>query len=148
MSSAIKTSNNHDNLESKVFRKLARKTDEVEVYSHAHAERIAVLADEIGKALNLAPKDRQSLRAAGLLHDLGEASMRRDYLKRPSSLTDEERLDLARHPIIGEQEAAKAFHEGMVAPGLRSFTPASRTRWKNRSRSARSNQNPQFRHRA
>ena len=95
-----------DNVEHKAFVKLARKTDEFEVYSHAHAERIATLADELGKVFNLASKDRQSLRAAALLHDLGEASMGRDYLKRAGSLSDEERMDLARHPVIGEREAA------------------------------------------
>jgi HD-GYP domain-containing protein (c-di-GMP phosphodiesterase class II) len=34
--------------------------------------------------------------------------MEREYIQRAGSLTDEERLDLARHPVIGEQEAARA----------------------------------------
>src|SRR6267378_2878431 len=107
MNSTTKT-NGKDNLEHKVFRRLGRQTDEFELYPHAHAERIAALADEIAKLFSLASKDRQSLRAAALLHDLGEATMERDYIKRPGTLTDEERLDLARHPIIGEQEAGKS----------------------------------------
>ena len=90
-----------------MFRKLARKTDEFEAYQHSHAERIAVLAYTIAKPFSLGSKDLQSLRAAALLHDLGEATMNRDYLKRAGSLTDEERLDLQRHPLIGEHEAAK-----------------------------------------
>ena len=94
------------NLDGGVFLKLAETTDEFEAYRHAHAERVAALADEIGKAFSLASKDRQSLRVAALLHDLGEASMKREYIKRAASLTDEERLDLARHPVIGESEAA------------------------------------------
>ena len=95
-----------ENLESDIFRKLAAKADVFEGYQHPHAERIARIADELGKILNLATKDRQSLRAAALLHDLGESSMNRDYIKRAGSLNEEERLDLARHPIIGEREAA------------------------------------------
>jgi len=93
-------------IEREVFLTIARKTDEFEAYSHGHAQRVATLADEIGKIFNLASKDRHSLRVAALLHDLGEASMERDYIKRSGSLTDEERLDLARHPIIGESEVA------------------------------------------
>jgi HD-GYP domain-containing protein (c-di-GMP phosphodiesterase class II) len=93
-------------IEREVFLTIARKTDEFEAYSHEHAQRVATLADEIGKIFNLASKDRHSLRVAALLHDLGEASMKRDYIKRSGSLTDEERLDLARHPIIGESEVA------------------------------------------
>src|SRR5262249_30653305 len=95
-----------ENLESDIFRKLAAKADDFEGYQHPHAERIARIADELGKIFNLAAKDRQSLRAAALLHDLGESSMNRDYIKRAGSLNGEERLDLARHPIIGEREAA------------------------------------------
>jgi len=93
-------------IEREVFLTIARKTDEFEAYSHGHAQRVATLADEIGKIFNLASKDRHSLRVAALLHDLGEASMERDYINRSGSLTDEERLDLARHPIIGESEIA------------------------------------------
>src|SRR4029453_778930 len=51
---------------------------------------------------------RRSLRTAALLHDLGEAAMERDYIKRAERLNDEERIDLARHPVIGEREASRA----------------------------------------
>jgi HD-GYP domain-containing protein (c-di-GMP phosphodiesterase class II) len=34
--------------------------------------------------------------------------MERDYIQRAGALTAEERIDLARHPVIGEQEAARA----------------------------------------
>jgi len=42
------------------------------------------------------------------MHDLGEVSMERDYIERAGTLTGEERIDLARHPVIGEQEVARA----------------------------------------
>src|SRR5882762_2535857 len=107
MRSSIKTISG-ENLENKVFRKLARHADEREGYAHSHAGRIATLAVELGKAFNLGAKDLQSLLAAALLHDLGEVTMNRDYRKRAGTLSDEERLDLERHTIIGEQEAAKS----------------------------------------
>jgi len=91
-----------------VFTRLAAAADEFEGYRHPHAERIAKLADELARIFGLGRADRASLRLAALGHDLGEAAMRRDYIKRPGPLTDEERLDLTRHPIIGEQEAARA----------------------------------------
>src|SRR5918998_1106368 len=47
-------------------------------------------------------------RLAALAHDLGEVAMRRDYIRRAGPLNEDERLDLARHPVIGEQEAARA----------------------------------------
>jgi HD-GYP domain-containing protein (c-di-GMP phosphodiesterase class II) len=90
------------------FRQLAAATDTFEQYRNPHASRIAYLADEIAQRFLLASRDRKSLRAAALLHDLGEAAMERDYIQRTDELTTEERTDLARHPVIGEQEAARA----------------------------------------
>lgn len=91
-----------------VFLRLATAADEFEGYAHPHATRIAKLAEEIAKLMHLATDDRSSLRFAALAHDLGEVAMERDYIKRAAKLTEEERLDLARHPVIGEQEAARS----------------------------------------
>jgi len=41
------------------------------------------------------------------LHDLGEVAMERDYIQATGVLSTEERLDLARHPVIGEREASR-----------------------------------------
>ncbi|HVG28102.1 MAG TPA: HD domain-containing phosphohydrolase [Pyrinomonadaceae bacterium] len=91
-----------------VFARLAAATDEFEAYAHPHAERIAALSDALAKLFHLGRADRASLRLAALAHDLGESAMRRDYVRRAGALSAEERLDLARHPVIGEQEAARA----------------------------------------
>lgn len=85
----------------------ARAADEWEGYRHPHATRIVDIADALAQALYLAAQDRAALRLAALAHDLGMLVMRRDYVKRSGPLTLEEQLDLARHPIIGEQEAAR-----------------------------------------
>ena len=90
------------------FLRLASATDAFEAYDHPHATRIAKLADRLAKLFHLAAQDRSSLRVAALAHDLGEAAMEREYIRRAGPLTEEERLDLARHPLIGEQEAARA----------------------------------------
>lgn len=95
-----------DLVTSEAFTQLAASADEFEGYAHPHATRIARLADELAKLFNLARRDRLSLRVAALAHDLGEVAMKRDYIKRAGALNDEERLDLMRHPVIGEQEAA------------------------------------------
>jgi HD-GYP domain-containing protein (c-di-GMP phosphodiesterase class II) len=91
-----------------VFTRLAAEVDEFEGYRHPHAERIAALCDALAKLFHLGRADRASLRIAALAHDLGESAMKRDYIKRAGALSVEERLDLARHPVIGEQESARA----------------------------------------
>ncbi len=87
--------------------RLAASIDEFEGYAHPHAARIAALADTLARGFNIGAHDRLSLRQAALVHDIGEAVMNRDYIKQSRLLTPEERLDLMRHPVIGEQEAAK-----------------------------------------
>ena len=98
----------HERAAGEAFLRLAVAADEFEGYAHPHAVRIAELADEVAKHFHLAQHDRAALRLAALAHDLGEVAMERDYIKRAGPLTVEERLDLARHPVIGEQEAARA----------------------------------------
>lgn len=89
------------------FMQLARTVDRFERYENPHAQRVAAIADEIAHAFHLARHDRGSLYAAALLHDLGEVAMERDYIQADRKLTTEERLDLSRHPVIGEREASR-----------------------------------------
>lgn len=97
-----------DKSAAEAFGELAKTADRFERYEHPHALRIAAIADEIALMFNLARHDRGSLQAAALLHDLGEVAMERDYIQASRPLTLEERIDLSRHPVIGEREASRA----------------------------------------
>jgi HD-GYP domain-containing protein (c-di-GMP phosphodiesterase class II) len=96
------------------YLQLAAAADRFEQYANPHAVRIAAIADALAEAFHIAAQDRKSLRTAAYMHDLGEVAMERDYIQRAGSLTDEERVDLARHPVIGEQEAARASADRAV----------------------------------
>ena len=98
----------NERIAGEAFMRLAAAADDFEEYAHPHAARIANLSDAVARMFHLAQQDRASLKLAALAHDLGEIVMERDYIKRKGSLTEEERIDLARHPVIGEQEAARA----------------------------------------
>ncbi|MET0623815.1 MAG: HD domain-containing phosphohydrolase [Pyrinomonadaceae bacterium] len=91
-----------------VFLRLAGGVDVFEGYAHPHASRVARLADALAASFRLSRADRASVVYAALLHDIGELTMGREYIKRDGPLNEAERLDLARHPVIGEQEAARA----------------------------------------
>src|ERR1043165_8278378 len=98
------------------FLELAQTTDRFERYENAHAQHIATIADELATMFHLARHDRGSLQAAALLHDLGEVAMERDYIQGRRALTFEERLDLARHPVIGEREASRVGADRAAPP--------------------------------
>jgi HD-GYP domain-containing protein (c-di-GMP phosphodiesterase class II) len=104
---AFSTTELIDKAAAEAFSQLAKTTDKFERYDNPHAQRIADIADEIATAFHLARHDRGSLHAAALLHDLGEVAMERDYIQATGRLSSEERLDLSRHPIIGEREASR-----------------------------------------
>ena len=87
--------------------KLAAEIDAFECYDVAHATRVAAIAAELGKAFNLASQDLFFLDQAALVHDIGELAMGRHYISLRRELTGDERIDLERHPVIGEQEVAK-----------------------------------------
>jgi HD-GYP domain-containing protein (c-di-GMP phosphodiesterase class II) len=86
---------------------IAAATDEFEGYRRPHALRIAVIANALAQKFNLASHDCFSLQQAAMVHDIGEALMNREYFKAKRLLRTEERVDMQRHPVIGEQEAAK-----------------------------------------
>lgn len=86
---------------------VSARMDEFEGYKAGQANRIAWIADSLGAAFNLASRDRFFLEQAALVHDIGEVAMNRQYIRSTRGLTQREHLDLERHPVIGEQEAAK-----------------------------------------
>ncbi|HVF45794.1 MAG TPA: HD domain-containing phosphohydrolase [Pyrinomonadaceae bacterium] len=90
------------------FKRLAKTADEFEAYANPHASRIARIADALAARFRLSRADRTSIVFAALLHDVGEMTMKRDYIGRAGPLNGAERADLQRHPVIGEQEAARA----------------------------------------
>ena len=96
-----------DRAAAEAFAELAKTADRFERYDHPHAQRVATIADELAILFHLARHDRGSLHAAALLHDLGEVVMERDYIQAARPLTLDERIDLSRHPVIGEREASR-----------------------------------------
>ena len=112
--SALYVDSEKDRAAGEAYLQLAAAADRFEQYANPHAVRIAAIADKLAEAFHMARQDRKLLRIAAYMHDLGEVAMEREYIQRVGSLTDEERLDLARHPVIGEQEAARASADRAV----------------------------------
>ena len=104
---AVQTTDLIDHAAAEAFLQLAKTVDKFERYENPHAQRIAAIAEEIAQEFRLARHDRGSLYAAALLHDLGEVAMERDYIQATGGLSIDERIDLARHPVIGEREASR-----------------------------------------
>ncbi len=67
----------------------------------AHSRRVSELCEKMGMALKLNEKDIRELKVIGLLHDIGKIAIDEHILNKPGKLTDEEYLEIKRHPEIG-----------------------------------------------
>jgi len=60
------------------------------------------LALEVAEAMGCDEAERESLRIAGILHDVGKIAIPDSVLLKPDRLTDEEYAIIKKHPTIGE----------------------------------------------
>jgi len=67
----------------------------------AHSQRVSKLSYELARALDLPDQDCQDLKMAGLLHDIGKIAIPEYILNKPGRLTDQEFLEIKKHPEIG-----------------------------------------------
>jgi hypothetical protein len=87
--------------------KLAERIDSFEKYSRPHSRLMVRLATQLARSFGLAQSDINAIAEAALLHDIGLYAMAPAYHLAARPLSLEERIDLWRHPIIGEQQMAK-----------------------------------------
>lgn len=70
-------------------------------YTYTHSINVAIYVTMIGKALKMSESDLLDLSTAGLLHDLGKATIDLDILNKPGKLTDAEFKIMKKHPQAG-----------------------------------------------
>ncbi len=101
------------------IRSLASAIDAKDPYTRGHSHRVAALAVEIGRQLNLSPEGLQALEYGGVLHDIGKIGMPDAILAKVAPLTADER-DMARtHPRVGAEIVAGVTFLAAAAPAIR-----------------------------
>jgi putative nucleotidyltransferase with HDIG domain len=82
-------------------RALANAVEARDAYTGHHAERVAAYGLELARAGGLALGDDAQAEFGFLLHDVGKVAVPDAILFKPAPLTDEERVLIERHPVIG-----------------------------------------------
>jgi diguanylate cyclase (GGDEF)-like protein len=82
---------------------LAAAVDLRDGFTGSHSERVATLSELIAERLALPTDQIELVRLAARLHDLGKLAIPEEILRKPTTLTDAERLVLERHPQIGHR---------------------------------------------
>jgi putative nucleotidyltransferase with HDIG domain len=80
---------------------LARAIDARDPSTYGHSARVAAVSVEIASALDLPTEEREALRRAALLHDIGKIGVEDRLLRKPGPLTEAEAADMHEHPRIG-----------------------------------------------
>jgi putative nucleotidyltransferase with HDIG domain len=72
-----------------------------DVYLAGHQQRVTALALAMGREMGLTDAEKETLRIAGLLHDIGKVYVPADFLNRPGILRAEELSVIQMHPEVG-----------------------------------------------
>jgi len=80
---------------------LAAAIDARDPRTFGHSDRISRYVMRMAEALNLPEEERQALRYAAILHDIGKIGVDDAILRKPGELTLAEREIMYSHPIIG-----------------------------------------------
>jgi len=98
---------------------LARAADARDGDSAAHSERLATLAEAMGRRMGLPEEHIQHLRLASLLHDIGKIGLPPEIVRKAGPLTGADWLIMRLHPVLGEQIVLQLHRNPDVARIIR-----------------------------
>ena len=92
-------------------------------YTQQHSQRVTQLSVRIAEEMGCSQNDIDTIKFAGILHDIGKISIRDFILLKRGKLTSEEMQVIKTHPLVGEkmfqggqEERAKLAFGGFDAP--------------------------------
>ena len=83
------------------IRTLSNIIDAKDSQTFGHSERVMEHCMDIAQELKLADHEKDVLKYAGLLHDIGKIGIDVGILRKPSKLTKDEWKVMAMHPVVG-----------------------------------------------
>jgi putative nucleotidyltransferase with HDIG domain len=86
------------------------KVSAYDYYTYTHCVNVGVYSVGLGKEIGLSPKELERIGAGAILHDLGKAKVDINIVNKPGRLTDEEFIEMKKHPVYG-YEILKAQFE-------------------------------------
>jgi diguanylate cyclase (GGDEF)-like protein/putative nucleotidyltransferase with HDIG domain len=84
-----------------------------------HAQHVGRIAELLATALGLSPEDRETLRLAALLHDIGMLTVPEVVLNKRTPLEADEQELIRRHPVIAAAWLARVPALSRLAPLVR-----------------------------
>jgi putative nucleotidyltransferase with HDIG domain len=95
---------------------LAATVDARDLFAQGHWQRVASVAEAIGRVIGLSPADLADLRAAALLHDIGKVSIPESVINKAEELTEHESKTLRQHCSEGARIIGRVKELAALAP--------------------------------
>lgn len=92
----------HEHAE-RVILTLARTIDARDPNTAGHSGRVAEYADRLAERMGVDPGPRLEMRRGALFHDLGKIVIPDAVLRKPGTLTPDERAIIEQHPVVGNE---------------------------------------------
>jgi putative nucleotidyltransferase with HDIG domain len=92
-----------DGVNQELIETLAAVIDARDIFTYGHSIRVTDYALAIAKEMGLPEEEREMIRKAGLLHDIGKVGISEKILSKEGPLTEDERYILEQHPSLGEE---------------------------------------------
>lgn len=104
---------------------LANAVDAKDPATEHHCGRVAESAVALARMAGLEPEEIEAIGYGAVLHDVGKIGIREAVLLKPGLLTDDERVEMQRHPIVGAEILQPLRLGRLVSPIVR----AHHERW-------------------
>jgi putative two-component system response regulator len=98
---------------------LASAIDAKDPVTEHHCDRVAELALTLAGAAGLSDEAVEAIGYGAVLHDVGKIGIAEAVLKKPGELTDAERVEMQRHPVIGAEILSSLRLGGLIGPIVR-----------------------------
>jgi putative nucleotidyltransferase with HDIG domain len=95
---------------------LAEALEVKDAYTRGHGDRLIRYAMAVAEKLGLSPLERESVRYAAILHDIGKIGVREEILNKPTRLTPEEYEEMKTHPAKGAEIVKQIKYLSKVVP--------------------------------
>ncbi|NWF75421.1 MAG: response regulator [Nitrospirae bacterium] len=88
-------------------------------YTQGHSTRVSKLSVEFVSFLGFPEKDKELIKKAGILHDIGKICLSESLLRKPGPLSVEEVEAIKRHTILGEELCRPLVSMKKILPAIR-----------------------------
>lgn len=80
---------------------LSKYLESADKYTKGHSVRVSHLSEDIARVMGLSPFERENIKAAALLHDIGKTEISMDIVRKAASLTSSEKELMSSHTEKG-----------------------------------------------